>query len=406
MKRLTAYGITPNALKTLLATDTEPSKLPDGWFNWVGNKGSSHSVQRLQLLHVVDADLPFVRWSENAIAAGYECFLLTSTDDVLGHAALHEMNDEVAHYIIAPILSLQDPHEYKNLLEMLREPECELQDDWADLRGGGGSTLEGWEVKPSQWWAYAEALSDWITRTAGNSVAALALRQTGLDFSTWRWTAQLDPTLLDLDCWPNRANPWTKKEIPELERYGYIAFYPLRQMPCSGIATDNQGGLHTIGALSTENGQWLWDDGSIRAAFEVLARPKPIPLRTMLKTMISSAQDFFGDVVDVMQGVVQGGVLHAADGGRPPYHFDLGHGEYISVEINDSTGRVTVTPNLGDPQPYSLFWVDDSGVGFAAANKAAAPWAQITTLGVEFGFPENIPLKTLKPVIVIRPVPN
>ena len=243
-----------------------------------------------------------------------------------------------------------------------------------------------------------------MRRTAGDSEAALVLRHTGLDFSTWRWTQHLDPTLLDLDCWLSRDRPWTKAEIPALERYGYVAFYPMRQMPCCGIAIDTRGSLHTIGSLPTEDGQWLWDDGTIRAAFEALTLPKPKPLQSRLEKLLASAQSFFGEVVSVMRGDVASGVLHASDGNRPPYRFDLGDGEYVSVEINDQDRTVTITPNLGDPRPYFLFWVDANGEGSVAANEAMSAWAEIKTRDDEFECPKDIPLDSLEPIIVVRPV--
>jgi hypothetical protein len=116
---------------------------------------------------------------------------------------------------------------------------------------------------------YGKELKEWITRTAESEQDSI-YRIKCPDFSFWN---DIGPDFPDVKlegswCWDFNTH-CTPEDTPEMKQDGYIAYFPMRQMPCCGIARREDGTLEPFGALPDEkdaDGNWVWDDGSIRRA--------------------------------------------------------------------------------------------------------------------------------------------
>lgn len=293
MNKLMSYGVTARALQLLTRSDVLPTEIPSGWFNWQYVQKTDSGdivVNRLQLLNV-DANGDEVEtWNKNAINTGYGCVLVYSTQDEPAFTDhLTNLDDST---VIHPISHMPCDSEIESQSEMLVlycEPEDFFTHDWALVQAGGGVTIDRHglsEVLLARWWVFGLSLKKWIQQTAEGKPDSV-FRNICPDYSPWNHMKAIGyeypDTKLDLNrswnkpqkgVWPwSLDNPCTVSDIPALADHGYIAYYPMRQMPCCGIAIDTKGKLHTIGALPTEpDGSWAFDDGSIHQAFEQKAQ--------------------------------------------------------------------------------------------------------------------------------------
>ena len=287
MSKLICYGITHNALMVIQSTRSNLD-VPDGWFDWMfPNKDSpsGQAVCRIQILDVQRSDSSLAQWNVVAREAGFDCVLVFSTEDIPAFAHLSPHLDGDVELIPVGVV----PNEAESLgraalLKRLREPESFFQILWNSTREGGLLCIEDLgmsEVPTSHWWAYGNGLRRWIANAKAGG-AQEELWQRSCDYSKWNaWKAVgVADVKLDLDlCWNakaeigwhwNTSTPCTVTDIPSLGSDGVIAYYPMRQIPCCGIARRQDGSLETIGALPDEkdaNGNWVWDNGSIRKAF-------------------------------------------------------------------------------------------------------------------------------------------
>lgn len=286
--KLPCYGITARALQILEVSDTPRSVIPVGWFNWTGMQSSAfdkaYAPQRLQIVQAdPTAANSMARWSMNGTEAGYHCVLIDAVDDDHCIDDIDDLADGI-DYAIVTSMNGDTEHNFK-LLKQLREPERILVIHYDTLREGGGVYVErlGFElVTFTQWLSYGTEIRDWIDRTAGDK--ATDLRIDTPDFSAWNPWAHLgfgENLMLNLsehfdtprtDTWRwNVGRPITKEDVPNLDNYGVEAFWPMRQMPFCGVARTFAGELKAVGALPNtkdKNGNWLWDDGTIRKALQ------------------------------------------------------------------------------------------------------------------------------------------
>lgn len=296
MSKLICYGITHNALKVIQST-TSSLDVPDGWFDWMfpnKNSRSGQAVCRIQILDVQCSDSSLAQWNAVAREAGFNCVLVFSTEDnpAFAHHSSH-LDGDVELIPVGVV-----PNEAKSLgraalLKRLREPESFFQILWNSTREGGLLCIEDLgmsEVPIAHWWAYGNGLRKWIA-SAKPKGAQEELWQRSRDYSKWNaWKAVgVADVKLDLDlCWNakteigwhwNTSTPCTMTDILSLRNDGFSAYYPMRQIPCCGIARRIDGSLETIGALPDEkdaNGNWVWDDGSIRRALAQQSFRNPI----------------------------------------------------------------------------------------------------------------------------------
>ncbi len=256
MEKLITYAVTAQALKTLMRSAEFPSVIPEGWFNW-----TQGDISRLTICSIANNGQEIVTWSNTALAAGYGCFLITSTEEPLCITDLEGLSNDVIPYIIDRLPMPGDPNEHNRLQTILQRPENLVVSEWMALLMGGGAPFECEGTSPAQWWEYARGLKTWAFGPTSS-----------LDLNSWRDVPGVDPVFLSTEHFDFNA-PWTTNEIPQLEQDGIVQFYPTWEMPCCGIAIDTKGKLHTIGALPTEpDGTWAFDDGSIRQAFEQKAK--------------------------------------------------------------------------------------------------------------------------------------
>jgi hypothetical protein len=183
----------------------------------------------------------------------------------------------------APTDSTQD--EYEDVLNLLREPEDFFVNGWALLKRGGGVGIDQFglaEVPMPHWWAFGIGLKKWIKCTSKGKSGSIH-RKNCPDYAPWNAMKAMGmdypDTKLDLErCWSASGSPawsWSLSnackptDIPAMSKGGFVAYYPMRQMPCCGVAVTESGELVPIGALPDQDasGNWAWDDGSIRKAF-------------------------------------------------------------------------------------------------------------------------------------------
>lgn len=317
--RLTCYAVTPRALQVVLDDAAPRTDIPEGWFNWIGDRGAradGYAPQRLQLVRFEGHGEAIARWSANAYDAGYDCALIASIDEGFQVEDVQGLRGDVAFCPVAP--SDLDRPDHQMLHDMLREPDEAIAANWVAVKLGGGYDIDDvgfHSVTPSQWWAYGEGLREWIAATAKGQSRAAARRNTP-DFSRWQWLDGVEPAQLDLawswsgaadSTWPWSVNkPCTRAEVAALERAGCIAFWPMRQMPCSGVALHQDGRLLPVGALTSD---WAWDTGGlIRAAME---RARPALIASPYVPPIST-----GAISALVAATTR--KLHSSFGGVPP----------------------------------------------------------------------------------------
>ena len=276
--KLPCYGITARALQILTGSKELEHTISPAWFNWTHD-----GVSRLTVVQADEAaSNSMARWSMNGAAAGYHCVLIDAVNDDHCIDDIDDLADDIDYAIVSSMNG--DTEDNFKLLKQLREPERILVIHYDTLREGGGIYIErlGFEhVTFTQWLSYGREIRDWIDRTAGDK--ATDLRIDTPDFIAWNPWAHLgfgENLMLDLsehfdtprtDTWRwNVVNPLTKKDVPNLGS-DVEAFWPMRQMPFCGVARTISGELKAVGALpdtKDKNGNWLWDDGTIRKALE------------------------------------------------------------------------------------------------------------------------------------------
>lgn len=274
MIELMSYGITARALQILTGSDTLPTEIPSGWFNWQYIKKTDSgeiAINRLQLLNVdVNGDEVEI-WNRNAIKVA-DCVLVYSPEDnpkFTDH--LPSLNGSTVLQPVGYMQSELETEEQNEVLCMCRNPDDFFTDDWDSVRQGSDcGSLEAMQrvmLPLSLWFAFGLGLEKFIQHNTDSWWGRHDERMSKSSLQ-WSWNNTEE------DLWPwSLDNPCTVDDIPSLADHGYIAYYPMRQMPCCGIAIDTEGKLHTIGALPTEpDGSWAFDDGSIRQAFEQKAQ--------------------------------------------------------------------------------------------------------------------------------------
>ena len=301
MNKLPCYGITARALQILVGASAPIHEIPAKWFNWVGRAPGYQSSlppfapERLSIVSAPqEAPNSAARWCKNSLAAGYDCIFIDSVDD---KHCVDELGLEngIGYDIVAP--SESGRTENPRLQNELREPDEAIVLLWDNLRLGGGAPIEKMgfaEVTVIQWIAYGRSMHDWIQQnTEGNGAS---VRTETPDFSKWNpWerfggasrmlslSEHFDT--LPTDHWPwSVENPITKKDVPNLAS-DIEAFWPMRQMPFCGVARTFAGELKAVGALPDAkdiNGNWLWDDGTIRNALSPTKKSFSVPLNVFL----------------------------------------------------------------------------------------------------------------------------
>lgn len=289
MNKLFCYGITRRALQ-LLSPDS-PSEIPNAWFNWLNQNLGGTAIERLTLIDPDSSAAKVLNWNRNAKKAGYACVLIYSTEDPSQHTdhAKTLSEDVVLHPIShMPIRSERDGQ--FEVLSLLREPENFFINGWAMVRGGGGVSIDKRglaDVPPAHWWAYGIGLKKWINRTAKGQPDSVH-RNNCPDYAPWNHMKAIgleypDTKLSIQKCWNSPqsdfwhwslSNPCTPTDIPAMSLDGFVAYYPMRQMPCCGVAVTESGELVPIGALPDEKDArgWVWADEKANAAFQAIAR--------------------------------------------------------------------------------------------------------------------------------------
>lgn len=351
MDKLMSYAVTPRALQILLKSPNEPTCMPDGWFNWTHPKTSSlggPETQRLELVSFADGARSIGIWNNKAHASGYACALLVAMDEGTHVIDIKGLRGDVVYQLVTE--SPVDDNFNKRLLEQLREPESILSIYWDELRRGGGGNLDeiGFQnVTAWQWWLYGKAIQHWIQQTTRGESRTAELRQVTPDFKAWNnWKHLGVPDIkLNLEkswnspqerIWPwSLSNPCTVSDIPTLEKDGFAAYYPLRQCPFSGIARRHDGSLETIGALPDENdanGNWVWDDGSIRRALA------PQSVKNLIETLIA-----VGRAVVVALNPILAGNQNAMVSMADRRQLILGHKIfYLDQSLNPTVGNAAL----------------------------------------------------------------
>jgi hypothetical protein len=294
MNKLTSYGITARALKLILNADVLPTEIPEGLFNWSyvykTSSGGNMLIKRLHFLNVDEGDDQVISWNRNAKDVGCGCVLIYSLEDLNHHKDyIVGLSDDIVLQSVNPEYTQSKRRRYASIFTSLCEPEHFFKNNWNLLLMRGGlymNELNLAEVSMVQWWAYGAGLVTWIKNTA-NGKPGSEFRITCTDFSSWNFMKTKDVRYLEIKLNINRFwcssedgswglgldNPCTPNEIPAMSLDGFVEYYPMRQIPCCGIAIDTKGKLHTIGALPTEvDGSWAFDDGSIREVFEQKAQ--------------------------------------------------------------------------------------------------------------------------------------
>lgn len=256
-----------SALKLLTGEDA----LDRRWFNWTGLNGSGNppfAINRLEILTFEDKcsfaspSNPVAKWVRNACKQ-YRCMLIMSDEDKIHISEITGIDEAVEFHRISRQPWIHSPEQHLMLRQLLREPEDFFRVGWSDLRGGGGfSTTE--HADPEQWLRYGEGVQAWARPTEiGNKLEASCPV-----FTSWRWSNYLDPEKLSFEGCFGESRVWTHAEVPNLkDRFGFVRFHWMRQMPCCGVGVRANGELVPFGALTDEKdalGDWIWDDGSIR----------------------------------------------------------------------------------------------------------------------------------------------
>jgi hypothetical protein len=278
------------------------NSIPEGWFNWINSNIGGRAVERLQYL---DPDLnpdQVINWNTAARHAGYGCMLIYSLDDpaeITAHAK--DLSGDVIIYPVSTVPTLAEMERVPTLLLLLREPEEFFRKKWQSIKYGKSDPIAQpmlKNVSPSQWFAYGIGLKRWIAITTEGQPAA-KYRTRCPDFKIWNRLSAMghdwpDDKLKHADTWDSKtdeywhwslSNPCTDSVIPEMNLDRFVAYYPMRQMPCCGVAVKESGELVPIGALPDEknaNG-WVWADEKTNAAFqsisnEVASREPKIPV--------------------------------------------------------------------------------------------------------------------------------
>ncbi len=284
MNKLFCYGITRRALQ-LLGPDS-PSEIPNAWFNWLNQNFGGTAIERLTLIDPDSSAAKVLNWNRNAKEAGYACVLIYSTEDPSQHTDhAKTLSEDVVLHPISHMPTRSERDGQVEVLSLLREPENFFINGWALVRGGGGVSIDKRglaDVPPAHWWAYGIGLKKWINRTAKGQPGSVH-RNNCPDFAPWNHMKAIgleypDTKLSIQKCWNSPksdfwpwslSNPCTPTDIPAMSPGGFVAYYPMRQMPCCGVAVTESGELVSIGALPDQDasGNWAWDDGSIRKAF-------------------------------------------------------------------------------------------------------------------------------------------
>jgi hypothetical protein len=371
MKKLPCYGVTARALRNLEASVFLRETIPTTWFNWVGVASpvspSSYAPRRVELVQANPKAMnSMASWSTNATASGYRCILIDSVDDDHCIDDVDDLPNDLDYAIVTS--SSADSECNFNLLKQLREPERIVVIHWSDLRRGGGVSIEklGFdEVTFTQWQAYGEAMNLWIEQTKGES--ALDTRVDTPDFSKWNpWEGRGGTNrMLSLekhfnaqltDAWPwNVENPITAKQIPNLGS-DIEAFWPMRQMPFCGVVRTTKGVLKAVGALpdTVVNGNWLWDDGSIRAAFLATSEVK--------ESLLAKIKRLFGNRNAEVSSWTFPSQAYADSGDEGGIHY-LDNGECIEIIWNEDSIKISHTRSLGGTHDLWLSAITVASLG-------------------------------------------
>lgn len=360
MNKLFCYGITRRALQLLQPHVESLNSVPDGWFNWFNPNLGGQAVDRLKCLDPDQSENQVLEWDRAAKLAGYGRVLVYSMEDPSAKAA-HSggLSNDVVIYPISHVPTLAELETYQDFLLLLREPESFFQDYWSSIKLGGSGRIARFgldNVPVAHWLAFGQGLANWIEKTAKGKPYSM-YRINCPDFTVWNGWKSMDinrpDAKLDLEkCWNSPqnnswrwslSNPCTQSDIPAMSLSGFVAYYPIFQMPCCGVAVRESGELVTIGALTSD---WAWANEETVAAFEII--------RKALQVTPGPAQPGF--LTDEMTWVATGLRLLASSI-YTPQKLGAADGRFITVEVSEFNMAVKLWIDTSDSDEKTAFVV-------------------------------------------------
>jgi len=220
-------------------------------------------------------------------------------------AQLVALNGDIMLVRLDPVPPAYDIWENARWFDTLVTPDDFFKNWWSALLVGGPQPADMPGSK-ADWIAYGRALEEWIAFKGEIDSNTQAARNLCPDFRNWQWSQQIEVTKLSYLTAFDRGSVLRVADYPILKTLELIEYHPLLHMPCCGVGKKQNGDLVPFGAFASlidaeKDGQWLWDDGSIRKAL-ISPQQKSAPAELVVQPeKLSAPQLVLASVFDALR---------------------------------------------------------------------------------------------------------